>query len=451
MTHKVIHSFSGRGLFKLSLSCAVHCMKRQLRFFSTLALLLILFALYTINWKLHYSPEIKSIEGNDINYDALCQLRYLRYAMEQKNAATEIQHIYPEGYVFFNALYGLSWSDLAETLDKNSMLYAEAYVEVQRAFNNINSEEGRIIFDSTLALPYGAFYNGWSTYLLGKKIQLESPSKRNPEDVKLFASRCQRIARVIDKQTYPETYYGSSWPADAVLCIAALSLHDDMFTNEYNEVIRGWLARVTERLDKFGLIPHQVHYLTGRPIENARGSSLSLMLCFLPEIDSKLSSSQFHKYYDHFLDGRLLLYGIREHAKGISAQEDIDSGPVVFGIGASASIVGIRAMRMHGHTNEAVALRNCIEAISLPSKREGRKKYLFGKIPIADVFIAWAQGPYQKENTNFITDVHWRTAFHLISLLISLLFLLLLFLIWKHELQKVFKKAIKKINRRQVS
>jgi hypothetical protein len=376
----------------------------------------------------------------------------------EENAANEMQHLYPEGYVFFNALYGLSWCDLAETLDKRSILFAEAHVEIQRAFNNVNGKQGRVIFDDALPLPYGAFYNGWLTYLLGKKLNLELPAKRDTAEVQLFKTQCEKIADAIEKQTYPETYYTQSWPADVVLCVAALAQHNKLYPDTYQTSIETWLQRVSQNLDPSGLIPHSA-YATGKPIENARGSSQSLIQCFLPEIisvnhdtspllvfftnkpahvqppqrdtRSRLQNPSFEVYRKSFTDTRLGLPGIREYPKGTDGNSDIDSGPVILDMGGSATIVGMRAMKVNGLHNESLALRNIIEAFAFPIKMDGRKKYLFGKLPIADVFITWAQGPYVKSDVKEGLESGWRREFQLWSAGIGVVILVGLVWVWR--------------------
>jgi hypothetical protein len=405
-------------------------MKRHLRFFTTVFLALLFTFIAHVNWRLYYSPEVRVVEGDTINYDALCQLRYLRDAMEN-NAANEMQHLYPEGYVFFNALYGLSWCDLAETLDKKAILFEEAHVEIQRAFNNVNSKQGRIIFDDALPLPYGSFYNGWLTYLLGKKLNLELPGKRDSAEVQFFKTQCKKIALAIEKQTYPETYYTQSWPADVVLCVAALAQHDKLYTGTYQRSIKSWWKRVSKNLDPSGLIPHSAHPVTGKPLQHARGSSQSLMQCFLPEIIG--GTHNVDSYNKMFAGTRFGLPGIQEYPKGTDGSADIDSGPVVLGMGGAATIVGMRAMKVNGFHNESTALRNTIEAFAFPLKMNGRKKYLLGKLPIADVFITWAQGPYYKRDLKENAGDGWRREFQMWSVGIGVLILVGLVWMWKYK------------------
>ncbi|HTE29084.1 MAG TPA: hypothetical protein VK666_01830, partial [Chryseolinea sp.] len=42
-----------------------------------------------------------------------------------------------------------------------------------------------------------------------------------------------------------------------------------------------------------------------------------------------------------------------------------------------------------GEDTTALSIRNTIEVAGLPIKYNGEKEYLFGRLPIADAFIAW--------------------------------------------------------------
>lgn len=401
-------------------------MKRHLRFFTTLFLVLLFISLGYINWRLYYSPAVQRVDGVTINEDALCQLRHLRDALEN-DAAYKMQHLYPEGYVFYNALYGLSWCDLAASLPFDGALYREAHEEIQQAFYNINSDEGRLIFDDALPLPYGAFYNGWLTYLLGKKLSVEPPGRRDAKEVEFFKAQCAKIAAALRRQVYPESYYGSAWPADVVVCVAALALHDKLYADTYRARISTWWQRVHQNLDPLGLIPHSANPRTGKPLEPARGSSQSLIQSFLPEIIA--ADHGFDSYRNAFSDNRFGLHGIREYPAGKHGAGDIDSGPVVFGMGGAATIVGMRAMQAHHLSTEYTALRNCVEALAFPVNIQGRKKYLLGKLPIADVFITWAPGAVPVNNTD--KDQGWRTRFQIVSVVTGILIVVSLILMWR--------------------
>ena len=406
-------------------------MNKTLRFLLSLLCMVVLSLSGFINYRLYYEPSQVMKDRDTINNDALSQLRYLRDALEQ-GADVKMQGWYPEGYMFFNTMYGLAWCDFAASLDKRSILYAEAHVEAQRACNNVYSEAGRAVFDQSMSLPYGAFYSGWSSYLLGKKLSIELPSKRDSSELKLFHTSCENISKAVSDNPFPESYYGSSWPVDAMLCVAALSLHDKLFHPDYQPVIDQWWQKVNLHLDPSGLIPHKVHPTTGAPLENARGSSQSLMQCFLPEIVS--GHHGFETYRKLFLNDFAGLYGVLEYPRGTTGEGDVDSGPIIMGMGGAATIVGIRAMYANGDFENYHTLRNSTEALAFPLKNEGRKKYLLGKLPIVDAFLVWTSVSRQSVKITKATS-HWRIKFQTISTAVSLPFLIALILMWRKDVQ----------------
>jgi hypothetical protein len=114
------------------------------------------------------------------------------------------------------------------------------------------------------------------------------------------------------------------------------------------------------------------------------------------------------------------LPGILQYKKGTAGKTDADSGPVIFGVGGPASIVGLRVMSLMKENETAIGLRNSIETFGFGTGRSEQKKYLFGKLPMADVFICWANSTETNPGTELTTEKHWRIKFQLYSLLILL-------------------------------
>ncbi len=397
-----------------------------------IAAILILVFIY-INGSLYYTPDVKKMAESQVNYDVLLQLRHLKKEIDA-GAANEMQRIYPEGFVFLHSLYALAWCDLLKDIDTNSSLFEEGFQEVSRSCSRINSEEGRIIFSEYQPLGYGAFYVGWNTYVLGRKLNL---SKRNTTDIADFKRGCEKIDEFIrtSETPYASSYRDSAWPADMMLCIASLSLHDQMFGSTYKQVIDSWLKKIKSRLDKNGLIPHSVDPQSGNSLQSARGSSQSLMLIFLDDIDPPFAKKQFEIYNKLFVSSRFGLPCIYEYPRGEWGMGDIDSGPVILGVGGAASIVGMRTLATFKQEERAIGIRNGIEAFGLSWKNENEKSYLFGTLPIADAFITWANAGIKstsKKNGSMI-------AFHFYSILIVALILILLFKPWKRLIQNAHK------------
>jgi hypothetical protein len=102
----------------------------------------------------------------------------------------------------------------------------------------------------------------------------------------------------------------------------------------------------------------------------------------------------------------------------MDGHEDIDSGPVIWGIGGAASVVGQRAAAANGHDDLYLGLRNSLEAFGVAHTFFGEKTYLFGQLPMADAFIAWGNAVEQVPATGRYPKP-W--SIHLASLLLLLL------------------------------
>jgi hypothetical protein len=403
-------------------------MTNLLRILFSLPIVVLLVGIIFVNIRIGYPPQVETIGSKVMSDDLLKELRGLKLAL-QKDADIDMQKVYPEGYLFINALYGLAWCNFLEiNKNKHDTYFNEGHVEIQQSWDKINSEVGRSSFNENLPLPYGAFYTGWNTYLLGKKLGIEPVKDRNANEVNLFQQQCELINSAISKNIFPSSYNGGAWPADAVVCIAVLSLHDRLFEVKYGGAIKAWLNEVKTKLDNHGLIPHSVNPLNNEPTETARGSSQSLMLIFLKDIDAEFAHLQFRVFKSNFLDRNVGLTGIREYPKDDYGIGDIDSGPVIFGLGAAATIVGKQTLNLYGEQGSASEIHNMIEAFGFPCQNNESKTYLFGLLPMADAFIAWGHSTMniKSSEANF-------TTFHIYSLILVLILGLMLWFLFKRK------------------
>ena len=382
-----------------------------------------------VNVNVHYQPEVL-IGGDDtIQLELLNELRGLQQALNE-NADVKMQEIYPEGYVFLNAIYALAWTSFLRH-EEHQDYFAEGHAEIQKAWTKIDSENGKSPFSEDLPLSYGAFYNGWNSYVLGSKLRLEPASIRNEQEAQQFRQQCDKIADGIQQSTYPESYHSAAWPADVMLCVASLSIHDQLFKPRYTHIVKAWLHEVKKRVDSRGLIPHAVYLENGMPSENARGSSMALMLIFLRDIDLQFAQNQFLLFKKSFVDSKFGLTGIREYANGESGNGDIDSGPVILDFGGAATIVGMQTLSLYGDDESSLKIRNAVEALAISTQSKDQKQYLFGKLPIADAFIAWSHcgiENYREPKTLFLQ-------FHVISTLAIVLFSVLFWMVVPRKTQ----------------
>lgn len=321
----------------------------------------------------------------------------------------------------------MSWCEVISNIEPNSTIYKEGIEAVNFSINEMNSDYGKSFFEEELPLKYGAFYKGWSTYVLGKKLETQTVETRSLVDINQFQLNCEEIIFALSKSNSPylESYSGLAWPADMILCMASLNLHDVLFATKYKNIITTWLTEIQERLDKYELIPHAVDAKTGYPTINSRGNSQSLILSFLPDIDGIFAQAQFSKYKTLFKERRFGLLGIRHYPKQTKGAGDIDSGPVILGIGGAASIVGQRAFAKQKDWQTYTSLRNSIESFGVPLCIDSKKRYVFGQMPMADAFICWSNS-IEKSINQVPVKTNWRFRFQFFSVTLSIVIIFML-------------------------
>jgi hypothetical protein len=407
-------------------------------------ILLIIISLITIlilwiNLKL-YSENYTLKEKKD---DIVLQLNFLENELKNNDLGNRMQKIYPEGYVFINALYGLSWCELALCDSSDTFLKEKAVNEAIYAYNAINSDRARLTFDSTLKPVYGIFYCGWRNYLLSKILSIDTTFSDYQKYSGIFRSQCDSIEKALTESNTPylESYPGSSWPADMFVDMASLSIHDKIYNPKYDNVINDWIHNVKERLDaETNLLPHKVDSKNGKSIQGARGSSMSLMLRMLVEINRNFANEQYKIFKDKFISKTFGIPYVREYPDGKNGSEDIDSGPVIFGIGFAGTIVTIGTSTLYDNIELSEKLYMTINAFGFPKISGNQKRYLFGKHPMGDAFIAWGRASGLRQlilSSNPITGIF--IEFNIISFV-------LVIVIWIAFFWKKIKKAVIKHN-----
>ncbi|MER6088889.1 hypothetical protein [Streptomyces bluensis] len=320
------------------------------------------------------------------------QLTFLREELDD-GAGDEAQRLFPEGYFFLHALYGLSWVEIGmrEPVGDRSTALREA----RWALARLDSASGRAPFSPGLTPPYGVFHRGWSNWLRGGVLSLQPAGHRDPGEVRRFARDSGALAAAFgaSQSPYLEAYPGQAWPVDSTVAIASLRLHDALLPGRFAETVQRWVREVRGRLDpRTGLLPHRADPDTGDPIEVARGSSQSLIQRFLIDIDQDFAGEQYLRFRDRYIASPLGLGpAVREYPDGMDGPADIDSGPLPLGVSLSASVVTIGAAQVHGDVPLAAALAGVSELAGLPVDTPWTKRYAFGLIPVGDAFLAWSK------------------------------------------------------------
>lgn len=334
------------------------------------------------------------------------QLNFIGSELKANGLGSQMQGIFPEGFVFTNALYGLAWSELGQSSSIPKPLQQRAIKESLYAYHQINSELGKHPFQKGLKPKYGVFYQGWKNYLLANLLLIPVKITERKELEKHLINNCEKIAQAIKDQNSPflESYHSHCWPADMTMAIGALAIHDKLFPPKYTNVISKWISDVRLSQDtSTHLVPYKVRNGSIEEIESAKGNATALMLAVLPQIDSSYSFELYKQFENHFVETALGLPSVRHYTKNEYGTGDIDSGPVILGVGFAATIVAIRSFAYHNQMDKAQEQFATVNAFGLPIDSKTHKKYLLGKIALADAFVVWGRASMLKNTPNGYT------------------------------------------------
>jgi hypothetical protein len=141
---------------------------------------------------------------------------------------------------------------------------------------------------------------------------------------------------------------------------------------------------------------------------------------FLPEIDAEWATVHYRAFRNRYVSSLLGVPGVREYPSGVYGVGDVDSGPLIFGLSASASVVSIAAASANGDEELASELSRGAEMCGLPVSWAGRKRYALGVAPVGDAFLVWARsGPAREVAPGARTSVSRPWAFHGVSMMVA--------------------------------
>lgn len=349
-----------------------------------------------------HTPSPLDRSSREIVDDALPRLRYLKGAVDD-GGAERMQQYFPEGYFFTWVLYGLTWTEVGR---RDPGRRTEALREARRALVRLDSPAGRGTFDARLSPPYGVFYTGWTTWLRAGVARLAGggePSEVGRLSIDVLALGNAFTASLDTAGSpYLPAYPDQAWPVDSVVAIAAIALGAETIGYDAEPLIQRWLAGTEQRRDPAtGLLPHRVDPRTGAPVEGARGSSQAMLLRFLHEVAPIRARRDWDAFWRQFRSTMPGVPGIREYPRGTAGPADVDSGPLIFGLSASASVVAIGDAVIYGDRPAARDLTGIAEAVGGAVYWRGERGYLAGQVPVGDAFLAWSL-----VSTSWLQPVH---------------------------------------------
>ncbi len=217
----------------------------------------------------------------------------------------------------------------------------------------------------------GAAYVGYSALALVRWSQVDPEFPVQAELDAMVAA----LALHLDEEPHRwETYPGQTYPPDLAVCAAALAQ-----AGGHEERLGAWLLRFrAESIDpETGLLIQSLSPMTGAAMGLPRASGTSFAVYFLSFADPQLSASLYRS-----LQGQQRhlgpFGGVREFPPGVQSLGDIDSGPVILGIGVSPTGFSLAGARLHRDRRAYVRNLRTARLFGVPVPSRGGRWYATG-------------------------------------------------------------------------
>ncbi len=189
-----------------------------------------------------------------------------------------------------------------------------------------------------------------------------------------------------------ETYPGEIYPVDNTAAIASIALRDMAVGEDVHDAtVARALGMIRARyIDPAnGLLVQAVEPGSGAPRDAARGSGTLLAVYFVSFADHALSRALWDAATRE-LDHSVLGFGVmREYPAGHGGHDghgDIDSGPMLFGYGVSATGFALAGARIHGDAGRFGRLYATVHLFGAPIDRGGARRFATGG-PLGDAIL----------------------------------------------------------------
>lgn len=200
----------------------------------------------------------------------------------------------------------------------------------------------------------------------------------NDQYESLLRQQVLSLSRELDQSPYGllDDYPGQCYPIDILPAIAVMKRAGELLDVDLGDFVdrarRGFEGKL---LDPMTQLPsYRADPLRGVGIGPARGVGISYMLIWAKELWPETTKNWYRLYDQQFVHQNAFISGVREFRRGNEAYSwlgDVDSGPILGGLGVAASAFGIAAARVNGDFELAHALSTqaILASWPLPSGR----------------------------------------------------------------------------------
>ncbi|MFO0662051.1 MAG: hypothetical protein U0165_19795 [Polyangiaceae bacterium] len=292
---------------------------------------------------------------------------------------------------YFMAGMGLSQLVLAHPSEREARLPVIDHCIEQLLTERVRAFDTRLWRqDAFQALEHGGSghvaYAGYLNLLLSLRRSIAPNPKLDLLNDKLSASFEKAI--LASPTRLIETYPGQVFPVDNMSAVGSIGLRAIALGQPAPSWLGSWAQTMRERFvdPSTGLLYQRVDVATGAPLDAPRGSGTAFGAYMLSFGESALSH-ELDVAVKRELDAQWLGFGgVREYPRSMSGFGDIDSGPVVFGVGVSATGFSIpSARRLRDGDWQARLLRTSM-LFGAPHHRDHETRFVSGG-PLGDALM----------------------------------------------------------------
>jgi hypothetical protein len=239
-------------------------------------------------------------------------------------------------------------------------LREEAFQEVRWLIEALQTPRLSGFVAPHFGAPFSTNLMTASTFVHGHFLNLVVRYREASGDAR-YDGLAHRIARLLSEafersdQGILKSYQTMWWLADNFPALSALSRYDRVFQKHLSQAKQRSIASIKRKyLDPdTGLFCTYIDAKRRIPLQGARGISTMYALHFLNDIDGDIAAQQYRLAQRFFLRSAWGFAAAREFPEGSYERPDVDSGPVVVGLGPSASGFAIAAAGSMGDADTA--------------------------------------------------------------------------------------------------
>lgn len=236
---------------------------------------------------------------------------------------------------------------------------------------NENPLDDKVLAEERGHIGYYAHLN----LMLGCYALLNNDGRFQELHRKLSEAIARRMAKYPHRHI--ETYPHETYPPDNTVAAASLRIADMTLGVKYKTLVDEWVEQ-SKRLEQSpaGLIAFQIDSNSGLPLQTYRGSNIGWNSFFLPLVDENYAKDQFEKFKKYMLRRIIGFAAFKEYPRGGLFKMDCDTGPVILGLGGTATGFSVAGARWANDKDLLSFLLRSVEILGMSVTKGDKRRYL---------------------------------------------------------------------------